>query len=149
MSAAPPVALSCAALATAQHDCEGQYSIIDASLFLRAAVLMTSMMSVHWPLPATYPPDCRYATLLQIRWVVVWGQTCDMLFSLCWPWHARVLLLDGYVVSVPHSCSVGQEDIDEVGSAWSAGCLEAMHGGRSSRCKPCECGLWCSALHSV
>jgi hypothetical protein len=29
-------------------------------------ILMTAMMSVHWPLPATYPPDCRYATLLQI-----------------------------------------------------------------------------------
>ena len=29
---------------------------------------MTAMMSVHWPLPTSYPPDCRYATLLQIRW---------------------------------------------------------------------------------
>lgn len=69
MSAAPPVALSCAALATAQHDCEGLLFIIDASILCLVAVLMTAMMSVHWPLPATYPPDCRYATLLQIRWV--------------------------------------------------------------------------------
>ena len=33
------------------------------------AVLMTAMMSIPWPLPSEYPPDCRYATLLQIRWV--------------------------------------------------------------------------------
>jgi hypothetical protein len=30
-------------------------------------ILMTAMMSVPWPLPAAHPPDCRYATLLQIR----------------------------------------------------------------------------------
>ncbi|KAL4457570.1 hypothetical protein ABPG75_012435 [Micractinium tetrahymenae] len=29
-------------------------------------ILMAAMMSVPWPLPSEYPPDCRYATLLQI-----------------------------------------------------------------------------------
>ncbi|KAK2080743.1 hypothetical protein QBZ16_000597 [Prototheca wickerhamii] len=28
--------------------------------------LMAAMLAVPWPLPAGYPPDCRYATLLQI-----------------------------------------------------------------------------------
>lgn len=28
--------------------------------------LMAAMLAVPWPLPLTYPPDCRYATLLQI-----------------------------------------------------------------------------------
>ena len=47
-------------------------------LWVRAA-LMAAMLSVPWPLPTEHPPDCRYATLTQIRsaevsWCVfLWG----------------------------------------------------------------------------
>lgn len=54
---------------------------------------------------------------------MVWGQTCDMRVLIMLVVASRMLLLDGYVVSVPHSCSVGQEDIDEVGSWRKPGAL--------------------------
>ena len=44
---------------------------------------MTAMMSVPWPLPTDYPLECRYATLLQIRWAGGRGLADGRVALLC------------------------------------------------------------------
>ena len=106
-----------------------------------AAVLMTAMMSVPWPLPSSYPPDCRYATLLQIRWgagamgqgggMLVWVARSGFGAHMGWSRLAAAKGLCSRPLRLPSCthpppvawpCSVGQEDIDEVTgcSAWAA-----------------------------
>lgn len=87
------------------------------------AVLMTAMMSIPWPLPSEYPPDCRYSTLLQIRW------ECGG----CWAWGS--MGLHGAAAGPPAVCCSQRGRWRRHGVGCWSGC-----------CTQCDSSLPCPAL---